>query len=166
MQSLRACVIACFTTGMVGCSASADPAEADTGSLDDSWDSDSLPVQAALFGELSLWIELSGVGEDTCVGTIAVDVDTQDKPAFSGTAECVFGGSFSRLGALDGDLYGDFVGNGGDVEGFSTVSAPGQEATELPWSGVFDGESLRSDVEDRVVGDRFDINYRITFMAE
>ena len=166
MQVLRACGMACFTAISIGCSEGADSTEADTGSLVDSWDSGSPPVRATLFGELSLWIAMSGVGEDTCIGTIVVDVDTQEKPAFDGTAECVFGGNFSRLGSLDGVLYGDFIGNGGAVEGFSTVSAPGQEDTELPWSGVFDGETLRSDVQDRVVGDRFDIDYRITFLAE
>ena len=58
------------------------------------------------------------------------------------------------------------VGDGGAVEGISSVSAPGQDPTELPWEGVFNGESLRSHVEDTVVGDRFDIHYTIDFRAE
>ena len=160
----------CCAAALMGCGPSdgkdSGSIDGDSGFSDGGWDTDSPPVQARLSGDLSLRINLQGVGEDTCVGSITVDVDTDASPPFSGTADCEFEGSFATLGALSGDLQGDFIGDGGAVEGTSSVSAPGQAATELPWSGTFDGQTLRSDVKDTVTGDRFDIDYRIVFTAE
>lgn len=158
-------IASCFAVAMIGCGRAAESKD-DSASDDSGRRSDSVPVQASLAGDLSLLIEMVGVGEDTCIGTIEVDVDTLQKPAFTGTAACEFEGSFASLGALDGNLQGDFIGAGDQVEGVSVVSAPGQGDTELPWSGVFNGETLHSDVRDTVIGDRFNINYRIIFTAQ
>ena len=166
MPLLASRVIAsCVAVAMLGCGKAAKSTD-DSGADDSGRLSDSVPVQTSLVGDLALLIEMVGVGEDTCIGTIEVDVDTLEKPAFMGTAACEFEGSFASLGALDGNLQGDFIGAGDQVEGISVVSAPGQSDTELPWSGVFNGETLHSDVRDTVIGDRFNINYRIIFTAQ
>jgi|GEM_PF-6383388 len=147
-----------------GCS-SASSDDKDSGAGDSGTTDTGDATTARLTGDLSLWIKMAGFGDDTCRGTITIDVDLEATPPFSGTATCAFRGDFERLGTLDGVLEGDFVGDTDEVEGVSVVSAPGQDPTELPWSGIYDGSSLVSHVEDSVSGDRFDIDYIIDFDA-
>ncbi len=101
-------------------------ADADSDTDTDTDTDTDVPPTGTLTGEISMTVEGTLTGTDSCVGDVLVDLDADD---LLGTFDCRFGGG------LYDDQAGNFEGDGGG----GTLTFESSFDTSGPWDGNLGG---------------------------